>query len=202
VNEDEAWDEAERQNAELGSRRDSRRYAVATQAPDGSWSVITTTDDPPRAKWKGVREWVRSWTSLLDDPTPREGDPLTFDEAVERTRSADVRTRRAATDNIARLFPDRAESAVRERLLDEDATVRSIALGRLSKLVGREGWLTYSRYLQDPDTTVASSAWRAMRKASGRGDIAEILDLAETAHPKIRSGMRARAGYLDTKDSK
>jgi HEAT repeat protein len=199
MNEDEAWAEAERRNADFGARGDVRRYAVATPTGDGSWCVTTTTDVPPQARWKSVREWVRSWTSLLDDPTPHGGDPRTFQEAAERLSSDDVSTRRLETRNIARLFPDQAEDAIRGRLDDEDATVRSIALTALAQVAGRNAWTTYAASLQDPNATVAGSAWQAMRKVSGRGDIAEILDLAETAHPKIVSSMKSRAGYLDTR---
>jgi hypothetical protein len=46
---------------------------------------------------------------------------------------------------------------------------------------------------------VARAAWRGMHGLSGIGDVAELLDLAETAHPSIARAMRTRAAYLDTR---
>jgi hypothetical protein len=198
MTEEEAWDAAARENAELGRRGERRRYAVAQEQPDGAWAVVLTTADPPRSRWKSVGEWLRSW--LPDDTTPREHDPATFDEAVSRLRSDDVMTRRLAVDELARLFPDRAEAALRERLDDEDSMVRSRTLKALAAVAGRGAWPTLVAHLADPERSIARSAWLAMHGLSGRGDVAELLNLAETTtHPSIGRAMRTRARYLDTR---
>lgn len=198
MTEEDAWDEAGRRNAELGRQGERRRYAVAEEQADGSWAVTVTTADPPRSRWKGVGEWLRSW--LPDDSTPRKHDPATFDEAVARLHDDDVTTRRLAVGEITRLFPDRAEDALRERLDDRDTVVRGQALRALASVCGREAWPTLIDHLADPEKTVARSAWLAMHGLSGPGDVAEVLALAETTpHPSIGRAMRTRAGYLGTR---
>jgi hypothetical protein len=198
LTEEDAWDEAARRNAELGRQGERRRYAVAEQQADGTWVVTLTTADPPRSRWKGVGEWLRSW--LPDDTTPRKDDPATFDEAVARLRGDDVMTRRLAVDEVARLFPDQAAGVLSERLDDEDSVVRGKALKALAKASGRAAWPTLVVHLGDPEEAVARSAWLAMHGLSGRGDIAELLELAEAArHPSIGRAMRTRATYLDTR---
>lgn len=127
------------------------------------------------------------------------GQPAAPEKARAQLDSSDATTRLLAVEALSRVDWGQAAPAIERMTGDNDPRVRAVAIDCLAKINGRESWTIYLRGLNDTEVIVQRAAWAAIRAFSTTGDIAEILQLADT-HPRFARSMRIRANHLTGRD--